>query len=80
MGDCWGNGESGHALEDSICGGAAMDSQLDEADPEVGWVKFAKFLMLLAMIGLFFWLGQSMVQHHFFTGGELNNRGAAVGP
>lgn len=57
-----------------------MDSQLDEADPEVGWVKFAKFLMLLAMIGLFFWLGQSMVQHHFFTGGELNNRGAAVGP
>jgi hypothetical protein len=60
-----------------------MDSQRDKADLEVGpetWVKFAKFLMLLAMIGLFFWLGQSMVQHHFFTGGELNNRGAAVGP
>ncbi len=60
-----------------------MDSQRDEAGLEVGvdvWVKFAKFLMLVAMIGLFFWLGQSMVQHHFFTGGELNNRSAAVGP
>jgi hypothetical protein len=29
---------------------------------------------------VFFLLGQSMVQHHFFTGGELNNRAAAVGP
>lgn len=60
-----------------------MDLQRDEADPEGGletWLKFAKFLMLLAMIVLLFWLGQSMVQHHFFTGGELNNRGAAVGP
>ena len=63
--------------------GAAMDSQRDKASTDVafaGWLGFVKFLMLLVMIGLFFWLGQSMVQHHFFTGGELNNRSAAVGP
>jgi hypothetical protein len=60
-----------------------MDSPRDKADPEAdipAWVTFTKVLMLLGMISLFFWLGQSMVRHHFFTGGELNNRSAAVGP
>jgi hypothetical protein len=60
-----------------------MGAQKDNADNEMeqpAWVGMVKALMLLAMVGMFFWLGQSMVQHHFFTGGELNNRAAAVGP
>jgi hypothetical protein len=39
-----------------------------------------KFLMLMGLMATFFWLSHSMVRHHFFTGGELNNRAAAVGP
>jgi hypothetical protein len=49
-------------------------------EQQPAWVGFTKFLLLLTMTGLFFLLGQSMVRHHFFTGGELNNRNAAVGP
>jgi hypothetical protein len=54
------------------------DQDLEEE--ERAWLGFAKFLLLLMMTVMFLMLGQSMVQHHFFTGGELNNRDAAVGP
>jgi hypothetical protein len=60
-----------------------MDAQNGEVDHEIeapAWIGAVKALLLLAMVGAFFLLGQSMVQHHFFTGGELNNRAAAVGP
>jgi hypothetical protein len=60
-----------------------MDAHKDKADHEIeqpAWVGAMKAVLLLAMVGAFFLLGQSMVQHHFFTGGELNNRAAAVGP
>jgi hypothetical protein len=60
-----------------------MDAQKDNADHNMeqpAWVGPVKALLLLAMVSAFFLLGQSMVQHHFFTGGELNNRAAAVGP
>jgi hypothetical protein len=60
-----------------------MDSPRDKTGQEgeqPAWLGLAKFALLAGMVGMFFWLGQSMVQHHFFTGGELNNRAAAVGP
>lgn len=37
----------------------------------VGWIKFAWIALL--MVSCYF-AGQSMVQHHFFDGGALNNR------
>jgi hypothetical protein len=60
-----------------------MDAHENKADHEIEqpwWIDGVKAVLLLAMVGMFFALGQSMVQHHFFTGGELNNRAAAVGP
>ena len=60
-----------------------MEAHKDQADHETEqplWMEAVKAVLLLAMVGAFFLLGQSMVQHHFFTGGELNNRAAAVGP
>jgi hypothetical protein len=60
-----------------------MDSPSEKQyeEPEApAWVGLVKFLLLMGMIAMFFWLSHSMVQHHFFTGGELNNRAAAVGP
>jgi hypothetical protein len=60
-----------------------MDSPSEKPHEEVeipAWVGFAKFLMLMGMVAMFFWLSHAMVQHHFFTGGELNNPQAAVGP
>ncbi len=60
-----------------------MQARKDDADQEIEqpvWVNLVRAILLLAMVGTFFLLAQSMVQHHFFTGGELNNRAAAVGP
>lgn len=37
----------------------------------VGWVKFAWIGVLLVSC---YFMGQSMVDHHFFDGGVLNNR------
>jgi hypothetical protein len=39
-----------------------------------GWLGFGKFLLLLLFAVLLFWLGESMVQHHFFRGGGLDYR------
>jgi hypothetical protein len=33
------------------------------------WLWLAKFMGLLLFVALLFLLAQSMVQHHFFTGG-----------
>jgi hypothetical protein len=52
----------------------------DRETEQPKWVPFAKFLLLVSMTVGFFLLAQDMVNHHFFTGGELNNRSAAVGP
>jgi hypothetical protein len=60
-----------------------MDSPSEKPHEEVEipvWLGLVKFLLLMLMVGSFFWLSHSMVRHHFFTGGELNNRAAAVGP
>ncbi len=47
---------------------------------ERGWVAFARFLMLLVFVVLVFELGQSMVHHHFFSGGALNYGNHPGGP
>ena len=39
-----------------------------------GWLGFGKLLMLVVFAVLLYWLGESMVQHHFFRGGALDHR------
>ena len=39
-----------------------------------GWLELGKFLLLLLFAVLLFWLGESMVQHHFFRGGAQDYR------
>ncbi len=48
-----------------------MGSQEDEASLEIeqpAWVGYAKTAILLGMVAMFYWLGQSMVANHFFSG------------
>ena len=49
----------------------------DEAQSWLGWVKF---LFLVLFTAILFLLGQSMVRHHFFAGGALNNGGSESRP
>jgi hypothetical protein len=39
------------------------------------WLGLAKGVLLIAMTVLILLLVQSMVEHHFFSGGTLNYRG-----
>jgi hypothetical protein len=39
------------------------------------WLPILKFLLLAAFIVAMFLLGQSMVQHRFFRGGRIDERG-----
>jgi|HubBroStandDraft_5_1064220.scaffolds.fasta_scaffold1318469_1 hypothetical protein len=39
-----------------------------------GWLRFSEFLLLMLLGLLLYWLGHSMVAHHFFDGGGLNYR------
>jgi len=42
-------------------------------DPEnPPWLGPAKFLLLVLLTLMLFWLVRSMVVHHFFSGGQLN--------
>lgn len=50
-------------------------------DDEHPWRELLGFLLLVGFMMLLYFLGRSMVQHHFFTGGALNNhQGHSVGP
>ena len=51
-----------------------MVPRQDNPDVGPGWLGFGKFLLLLVFAVLLYWLGESMVQHHFFRGGALNYR------
>jgi hypothetical protein len=54
-----------------------------KSDPEENkraWPGFVKFLGLMLMVVLFFLLAQSMVRHHFFTGGSMNYYNKPTGP
>jgi hypothetical protein len=44
------------------------------------WVGFAKFLLLVLFATLLFVLGETMVRHHFFTGGAMNYHNHPGGP
>jgi hypothetical protein len=54
-----------------------MGPRQDKPDAKAkgpGWLGFSKFLLLM-LLGVFaFWLGHSMVQHHFFRGGAQDYR------
>ena len=39
------------------------------------WCTIVRFLFIVALIVLFFLLGQSMVRHRFFRGGWVNQHG-----
>jgi hypothetical protein len=63
--------------------GAPMARMLHKRKPGEqpgAWLGIAKFLGLLLMFVLFFLLAQSMVRHHFFTGGAQDNHNAPTGP
>jgi hypothetical protein len=76
------------------CGGAAMapksskpDGSLHEREHEESrdqqvptWVGVARFLVLILFAVVLFLLGQSMVRHHFFTGGAMNYGNHPGGP
>jgi uncharacterized membrane protein len=44
------------------------------------WPGFAKVFGLLVLITLFFLVGQSMVRHHFFSGGAQDYHNRPTGP
>jgi hypothetical protein len=44
-------------------------------EERVRWLAIARFVFLIVLTILILVLVQSMVQHHFFSGGSLNHRG-----
>ena len=56
----------------------APKDKSDPPDARPGWFGFGEFLMLVVFCVMLYWLGQSMVQHHFFSGGALNYRLSAT--
>jgi hypothetical protein len=44
------------------------------------WVGFARLLLLILFAVLLFLLGETMVRHHFFTGGAMNYHNHPGGP
>jgi len=56
------------------------EHQASSDEQERRWVGFARFLALVLFAVLLFLLGQSMVRHHFFTGGAMNYGNHPGGP
>jgi hypothetical protein len=44
------------------------------------WLGFARFLLLMFFVVMLFLLGESMVRHHFFTGGAMDYHNHPTGP
>ncbi len=40
------------------------------------WLGIARFLFVVVLVILFFLLGQSMVRHRFFQGGQYHRNGS----
>jgi hypothetical protein len=60
-----------------------MKANLNSVEPEGSrspLVGPAKFLFIVVLALLFFWLAHSMMRHHFFSGGRYNNRPGATTP
>jgi hypothetical protein len=53
---------------------APRQDKPDVKEEGPGWLGFGKLLLLLLFAVLLLWLGESMVQHHFFRGGGLDYR------
>ena len=49
-------------------------------DRELRWAGLIKFLLLVGFTVLLFLLVQSMVHHHFFTGGAMDYHNSPTGP
>jgi hypothetical protein len=65
-----------------MVGGAAMASREYRTAAEHGrtWIAWIKFVWIVLLTVVFFLLAQSMVRHHFFSGGALNYRSTAIHP
>lgn len=44
------------------------------------WIGVVKLVLILVMAALLYLLGESMVHHHFFSGGALNYHNDPTGP
>ena len=49
-------------------------SDADHEEHLPAWIGVGKFLLLAFFTVMLYLLGQSMVRHHFFSGGSLNYR------
>ena len=57
-----------------------MGTNRDDVNPEEQnppWLGFAKFLFIVILTVTVFLLTESMVRHHFFSGGQLNQHETA---
>jgi hypothetical protein len=57
-----------------------LERQSVREDAEQRWMKAVKWVLLVLFAVLVFWLGESMVQHHFFSGGAMNYGNHPTGP
>jgi hypothetical protein len=45
-------------------------------EPKSRWSGIGKFLFIVALVIIFYLLGQSMVHHRFFQGGRVHRNGS----
>jgi hypothetical protein len=51
---------------------ATNRNEINPEEPNPSWVGFAKFLFIVFLTVMVFLLVKSMMHHHFFSGGQLN--------
>jgi hypothetical protein len=51
---------------------ATNRNESDREEQNSPWLGVAKFLFIVFLAAMFFLLVRSMVQHHFFSGGQMN--------
>jgi len=54
----------------------ANPNRIDQGNGNSPWLGLAKFVLILIFAVFVFLLARSMVSHHFFSGGQLNQREA----
>ena len=67
---------SGLAGEQHMATNRQENNQDEQSSP---WLGFARFLFIVVVTVLLFVLVNSMVRHHFFSGGQMNQHDA-TGP
>ena len=53
---------------------AANPNRINQGNGNSPWLGLAKFVFILIFAVFVFLLARSMVSHHFFSGGQLNQR------